>query len=303
MIIKPEIVIKSGWLNIFKEEGYTSTKIVRSLKKKFKIKKIGHYGTLDPLASGVLPIAIGEATKTIRFITNNEKNYTFIVNWGKETDTCDNEGKVVNETSKRPSEKEVKEIIDKYFIGEIFQRPPLFSAVKINGKRAYELARQNIKFETSLKKIKVFKFNLLETEGKNSSKFFINCGPGTYVRSIARDIAKKLGTLGYASDIIRLKNSYFTIINAINFQEIINMNKIALNDIMLPVDFALKNIQEIKLEKEYADMLKNGKLVFMKRYNTKKIENAYFLIKNKSKLVSIANLKKGYIIPRRNFNN
>ena len=304
MIKKSEISLRDGWLNVFKNTGCTSTEVTRTLKKKFQIKKIGHYGTLDPLASGVLPIAIGEATKTINFITYNEKAYTFCINWGKETDTLDNEGKVINEIKKnRPNDSEIKAIIKKYFLGKIFQRPPLFSAVKINGKRAYDLARKNIKFETHLREIEIFKFSLLKHENKNTTKFFLSCGPGTYVRSIARDIAKKLGTYGYASDITRLKNSHFTDSCSISYKDLININSSDLNSLMLPIDFALKNIEEIKLEKKYSDMLKDGKLVFMDEYNNEEIGDAFFLIKNNSKLVSIANLRKGYIIPRRNFNN
>ena len=121
----------NGWLNVFKEKGYTSSHIVRTLKKKFNIKKIGHYGTLDPLASGVLPLALGEATKTIQFITCNQKSYSFFINWGKETDTCDKAGKVLCETNIRPNVAEIKKTIQKYFLGNIDQTPPIFSAVKV----------------------------------------------------------------------------------------------------------------------------------------------------------------------------
>ena len=150
--------IINGWLNIFKEQGYTSSYIVRTLKKRFNIKKIGHYGTLDPLASGVLPLALGEATKTIQFIAFNRKAYSFFINWGKETDTCDKAGKVLHETDSRPNIAEINPIIKKYFIGNIDQTPPIFSAVKVNGKRAYQLARKNEKFEINSKRIKITKF-------------------------------------------------------------------------------------------------------------------------------------------------
>ena len=153
--------IINGWLNVFKEQGYTSSHIVRTLKKKFNIKKIGHYGTLDPLASGVLPLALGEATKTIQFITCNQKSYSFFINWGKETDTCDKAGKVLRETNARPNIAEIKPTIKKYFLGNIDQTPPIFSAVKVNGKRAYQLARKNEKFEINSKRIKIIKFELL----------------------------------------------------------------------------------------------------------------------------------------------
>ena len=295
--------IINGWLNVFKEQGYTSLHIVRTLKKKFNIKKIGHYGTLDPLASGVLPLALGEATKTIQFITCSQKSYSFFINWGKETDTCDKAGKVLRETNARPNITEIKPTIKKYFSGNIDQIPPIFSAVKVNGKRAYHLARKNEKFEINSKKIKIINLELLRVINKNKAQFLVNCGPGTYVRSLARDLSKKLGTLGYASDIVRLKNSYFCISKSISFDKIIKSNTKNFYNKLLPVDYVLKNFEEIKLEKKYSDMLKDGKIVFLSEFNNNEARDGIFLIKCNSQLVSIANLKKGYIIPRRNFKN
>ena len=170
--------IINGWLNIYKEQGYTSSHIVRKLKKRFNIKKIGHYGTLDPLASGVLPLALGEATKTIPFITCNHKSYSFFIHWGKETDTCDNDGKVLYETSKRPDISKIKSVIDQYFIGDIAQTPPIFSAVKVDGKRAYEMARKNLQFEIKSRNIKITKFELINIISKNKAQFIVNSGPG-----------------------------------------------------------------------------------------------------------------------------
>ena len=295
--------IVNGWLNVFKKQGYTSSHIVRTLKKKFNIKKIGHYGTLDPLASGVLPLALGEATKTIQFITFTQKSYSFFINWGKETDTCDNEGKVIDETNATPNIDQIKPTIKKYFMGNIDQIPPIFSAVKVDGKRAYDLARKNEQFEINAKKINIFKFELLKLINKNKAKFIVSCGPGTYVRSLARDLSRKLGTLGYASNIVRLKNSYFCISKAISYDKIMLSDKLNLYNKLLPVDYVLKNFEEIKLEKKYSDMLKNGKIVSLNNYNKNEERKSFFLIKCNSELVSIANLKKGYIIPRRNFNN
>ena len=295
--------IINGWLNVFKEQGYTSSHIVRTLKKKFNIKKIGHYGTLDPLASGVLPLALGEATKTIQFINFTQKSYSFFINWGKETDTCDKAGKVLCETNARPNIAEIKPTIKKYFMGNIDQKPPIFSAVKVNGKRAYQLARKNEKFEINSKRINIIKFELLKFINKNKAQFLVSCGPGTYVRSLARDLSKKLGTLGYASSIVRLKNSYFCISRSISLDKIVKSNIQDFYNKLLPVDYVLKNFEEIKLEKKYSDMLKDGKIVFLSEFNNNEARDGIFLIKCNSQLVSIANLKKGYIIPRRNFKN
>ena len=188
-------------------------------------------------------------------------------------------------------------------MGNIDQTPPIFSAVKVNGKRAYQLARKNEKFEINSKRIKIFKFELLRFINKNKAQFLVSCGPGTYVRSLARDLSKKLGTLGYASNIVRLKNSYFCISRSISFDKIIKSNIQNFYNKLLPVDYVLKNFEEIKLEKKYSDMLKDGKIVFLSEFNNNEERDSIFLIKCNSELVSIANLKKGYIIPRRNFNN
>ena len=132
-------------LNVYKPTGCTSFYMVKNIRRIMNEKKVGHGGTLDPFASGVLPLALGEATKTIQFITCNRKAYSFFINWGKETDTCDKAGKVLHETDSRPNIAEIKPIIKKYFMGNIDQTPPIFSAVKVNGKRAYQLARKNEK--------------------------------------------------------------------------------------------------------------------------------------------------------------
>ncbi|MAI02441.1 MAG: tRNA pseudouridine(55) synthase TruB [Rickettsiales bacterium] len=296
--------INNGWLNIYKDRGISSNDVLKKLKRKFSLKKLGHYGTLDPLASGVLPIAIGEATKTINFINNNFKKYSFTIIWGKETDTCDAEGKVIKKSSVRPKVKDIKLVINQHFTGIINQKPPIFSAVKINGVRAYKLARKNIKFETKPKKINIIDFNLRENIVNNHTKFRIKCSSGTYIRSIARDLSNKLDTFGYAENIIREENSFFTTQNSINLNDILDADINDLNKFLLPVDFAIKNYPSINLEKKYSDILKAGNVVYIKRY--KEIGDNisdFFLVKSNKKLVSIANLEKGYIIPRRNFIN
>ncbi len=294
----------NGWLNIYKEKGYTSNEVIRFIKKKFSLKKIGHYGTLDPLASGVLPVAIGEATKTIQYITNNFKEYTFMAIWGEETDSCDAEGVVIKRSSIKPKKNDIEDTIKKYFLGNILQKPPIFSAVKVKGKRAYRLARANVKFELGYKKINVYDFQLIENEPKKFSKFSIKCSPGTYIRAIVRDLAHRLGTFGYASEIVRKENSFFNIDNSNKLQSILKADFQNFIRLLLPVDFAIKNYPKIEIEKKYSDMIKHGKVIYVNKYkdiiNNK---NKCFLIICNNRLVSIANLEKGYIIPRRNFIN
>ena len=162
----------NGWINFNKPEGLSSFKCVYLLKNLIKTKKIGHAGTLDPLASGVLPIALGEATKTIRFASDSEKTYLFRICWGSETSTDDKEGEVINSSIQRPNKKSILDKV-KLFRGEIFQKPPNYSAIKINGKRAYELARSGKTPKLQDRKIKIYDFNLVKILNKNQAEFFV----------------------------------------------------------------------------------------------------------------------------------
>ena len=293
----------NGWLNIYKNKGCTSLSISRSLKKKFKIKKLGHLGTLDPLAEGVLPIAIGEATKAIKFISNHKKRYSFVIKWGEETDTCDSEGEIINRSKRRPSFEDIKYIISEFFVGEISQTPPVFSAVKVGGKRAYDLARKKIEIKLKKKQINIFSLEAKELTNENFCKFDLICSQGTYVRSLARDIAYKLGTVGFAYEIIRTEDNIFKTKNSIPLESILKFNCKKILQKLMPIECVLDKIKIINLEKKYSDMLKNGMVIKLKFINDEKNnENKLVLVKNNSKLVCIANLEKEYIIPRRNFN-
>ena len=293
----------NGWLNIFKEQGESSFSVSRALKKKFKFKKVGHLGTLDPLAKGVLPIAVGEATKSINFITNIKKRYTFVIKWGVETDTCDMEGKVLCASEVRPEFEKIKMIVKKFFTGKIEQTPPIFSAVKIDGVRAYKLARNNKEVKINKKIIYIFKFTVKKSTNNNFSEFDIICSKGTYIRSLARDLARKLGTLGVAYDIVRIEDNVFNLESSIPLFEVLRLPHEDLEKIMHPIECVLSDAEEINLEKKYSDKLKNG-IIIKSNLIDKKVscEKKLLLVKNDSKLVSIANLEKQYIIPRRNFN-
>ena len=193
----------SGWIFIDKPIGVTSNYVLQKIKKIFKTKKAGYVGTLDPLASGFLPVAIGKATKVISYIENVNKKYVFVVQWGIKTETGDSEGKIIQTKQKYPNEKEIKGSL-KYFAGQIEQRPPRFSSVKINGSRAYELARKNIQFKTKTRKVTIDKFELLKKISQNKALFYVECSSGTYVRSLAESIAQSLGTLGTLTELRRI---------------------------------------------------------------------------------------------------
>tara|TARA_E500000178_G_scaffold321971_1_gene346334 strand:+ start:113 stop:1012 length:900 start_codon:yes stop_codon:yes gene_type:complete len=293
----------NGWLNIYKEQGETSFSISKELKKKFKFKKVGHLGTLDPLAKGVLPIAVGEATKSIKFISNLKKRYSFLIKWGEETDTCDLEGKVVAQSSVRPDIEKVKMIINKFFTGSIEQVPPIYSAVKVNGVRAYKLARSKKDIELKKKKIHIYKILVKNQTDKDFCKFDIICSRGTYIRSLARDLARKLGTVGLAYEIVRTEDNIFKIENAVPLLKVLNLSYEELQKIYFPVEAVLSDAKEVILEKKYSDKLKNGIIIKSNLISNKiKSDSKLILVKNNSKLVCIANLEKEYIIPRRNFN-
>jgi len=202
-----------GWLNVYKPKGISSFGVIKKIKKKFNLKKLGHCGTLDPLAEGILPIAIGKATKLIPFINDDIKEYEFEIEWGSQTSTDDSEGEIIHTCEIIPSENLIIKQLEKYK-GEILQKPPKASAVKINGKRAYKLFRQNEDFEVSFKKVFIHSIKLIESSNKKFSKFKIRCGKGFYVRSFARDIAESLGTKGHIIALKRSKVGKFTVKNA-----------------------------------------------------------------------------------------
>ena len=217
------MILKQGWINLYKPKNITSFKAINSIKKKFSINKIGHAGTLDPMAEGVLPIAIGKATKLIPYISNMNKEYEFTVTWGIQTTTDDAEGEILFESSHLPKRKEIEKKIINY-IGFISQIPPKVSAVKINGKRAYKLFRENKKFTIQPKK--VFIEDLCITDHSiNKTSFKILCGKGFYVRSLARDLAIDLKTYGYISSLKRSKVGKFSEKNSILLDDLLKIGQ------------------------------------------------------------------------------
>ena len=217
------MISKQGWINLYKPTNITSFKAINSIKKKFSINKIGHAGTLDPMAEGVLPIAIGKATKLIPYISKMNKEYEFTVTWGIQTTTDDAEGKILFESNYIPKRQEIEKKIIKY-IGYINQIPPKVSAVKINGKRAYKLFRENKKFTIQPKK--VFIEDLYITDHSiNKTSFKILCGQGFYVRSLARDLAIDLKTYGHISSLKRSKVGKFSEKNSILLDDLLKIGQ------------------------------------------------------------------------------
>lgn len=209
----------NGWLNIDKPFGYSSAKVVAIVKKMLKVKKVGHGGTLDPLATGVLPICINNATKTTEKMMSFEKEYLFEITFGEARTTYDAEGEITERNSKIPTEIEILNILPE-FIGDILQFPPVFSALKIGGRRACDLARENKKVELEARLVKVYELKFLGFNSIKTAKFRVKCGKGFYVRSLAIDLSKALNTVGYVSYLRRLSVGCF------NQDNIIALNKL-----------------------------------------------------------------------------
>jgi tRNA pseudouridine55 synthase len=211
-------------LNINKQKGYSSAKVVAIVKKILKAKKVGHAGTLDPIASGVLPIAVNKATKIIDYIQADEKEYYAEIKWGEKRDTDDIEGKIKSFSIKRPSNLEILSIIS-FFLGKVEQTPPEFSAIKVKGKRSYDLARSGQKVKLKSRSIFIKEIRLIFNNNKKAG-FFIRCSKGTYIRSFARDIAEKLGSFGYISDLKRLKVGKLSLAQTISLDKLKILSKL-----------------------------------------------------------------------------
>ena len=196
-----------GWINLYKPVGISSFSAIYKIKKKFNIKKLGHAGTLDPNAEGILPIAINKTTKLIPFVNSNSKKYIFRIKWREQTLTDDAEGEIINYSNKIPNEDKISKIIYS-FLGYVDQVPPKASAVKVNGKRAYSILRDRKLFTLVSKKV-FLKEILFLGSNNDTSRFMIECGKGYYVRSLARDIAIKLGTFGHVIELKRIKVGNF----------------------------------------------------------------------------------------------
>jgi len=257
----------SGWLCLDKPVGLTSTAAVATVKRLFDARKVGHAGTLDPLASGILPIALGEATKTVPYVQDGRKLYRFTVRWGVETDTDDADGKPVATSGERP-EREAIEAALPAFVGEITQVPPTFSALKIAGERAYDLAREGEAVVLEERPVTVHRLALADIPDRDHAVLDAECGKGTYVRAIARDLGRKLGCLGHVSALRRLAVGPFTEDAAISVEALINAREAGdvttLDRLLLPVGVALADLPEIALSPNDAARARRGQSVLLR---------------------------------------
>jgi len=243
-----------GFLNINKPSGVSSAFITNKLKHALK-EKVGHLGTLDPMATGVLPVAIGKATRLFDYFLNKNKEYIFTIKFGTETDTLDITGKVTKENDLVPTKSQILKILPQ-FIGKINQIPPQFSAKSVNGQKAYKLARQGEMVDLKPKEVEIFGLELLKFKNKEAT-FKMQCTSGTYVRSVCRDLASSLGTIATTTQIYRTKSGVFNIENSIALEDAIGN---AENHI-IRIEDALKNLPQITINKEEENALLCGKQV------------------------------------------
>lgn len=250
-----------GWIVIDKPEGMTSARVVARVRAITKAAKAGHAGTLDPLATGVLPIALGEATKTVAWVVDGLKAYRFTVRWGEERDTDDTEGTVAETSEMRPSEVEIGAALPQ-FIGAIKQTPPIYSAIKVGGRRSYSLARADEAVSLEARTVRVESVELVQTPDRDHAVFEVRCGKGVYIRSLARDLARSLGTFGHVCQIRRLAAGPFNEASAISLDHLDALGHSAPpSSYLLPVETALDDIPALALTEIQVEHLRHGRPV------------------------------------------
>ena len=253
----------SGWICLDKPYDITSTQAVSRVRRIFNAQKAGHAGALDPLATGILPIALGEATKTVPFLMDADKAYRFTIAWGRTTATFDREGETLAESDVRPSALEVEALLPR-FVGEIQQIPPAYSAIKVDGERAYDLARAGEVVELKARPVVIHSARVADASDPDHVTLEIECGKGTYVRAIVRDLAEGLGACGHVSDLRRTRVGGFTEESAVTLELLEEFgHKARQSEALLPVETALDDIPALAVTDEDAFRLKQGRSIVL----------------------------------------
>jgi len=286
----------NGWVILDKPVGMTSTYAVSKLKYLFNGKKAGHAGTLDPLASGILPIAFGEATKTVPFVQDGEKAYRFTVRWGAETNTDDSEGTIVAQSDLRPQANDILALLPR-FQGTIMQQPPAFSAIKIDGERAYDLARAGEHVEIAPRPITVHSLELVSAT-REEAVLEARCSKGTYVRALARDLGRELKCLGHVTALRRTRVGPFLEGHAVTLD--------ALNEEPMPagaflrVEAGLMEMPCINVDRQMAARLRRGQAILLRGHDMPGQGQAYAACGDV--VVAVGSIEGGELIPGRVFN-
>jgi tRNA pseudouridine55 synthase len=295
-----------GWVVLDKPIGMTSTHAVAVVKRLFSAKRAGHAGTLDPLASGGLPIAIGEATKTVPFVMDGRKRYRFTVTWGEERDTDDTEGRVVRTSDLRPSPEAIRALLPQ-FTGVIEQIPPQYSAIKVQGERAYDLARDGETVDLKPRPVEIHELTLTEQTDNSNSVFEAECGKGTYVRALARDLGRILGCFGHISALRR------TLVGPFDENDMIPLEQLealcdraasgegSLADALLPVETALDDIPALAVTRADAARLHRGQAVLLRGRDAPNCSGTVY-VTVAGRLLALAEIGNGELIPKRVFN-
>jgi tRNA pseudouridine55 synthase len=253
----------SGWIVLDKPEDVTSTQAVSRVRRVFDAKKAGHAGTLDPLASGMLPIALGEATKTVAWLVEADKDYVFTIRWGQSTDSQDREGKVIAESNVRPDPAAIRAALET-FRGEIMQVPPIYSAIRVDGERSYDLARAGEAVELQPRPVVVHDIALRDTANPDLAVIEVRCGKGFYIRALARDLAAMLGAQGHVAALRRTRVGPFRIDDAIGLAQLEDMGYgDAASESLKPVETALDDIPALAINADEAFKLKQGQPIVL----------------------------------------
>ena len=301
-------LIVNGWVCLDKPFELGSTDAVAKVRRLFDAQKAGHAGTLDPLASGILPIALGEATKTVPFMMEAQKVYRFTINWGVSTDSLDREGEVVARSDVRPPVEAVRAALPA-FVGEIDQTPPRYSAIKVDGQRAYDLAREGAEFELASRRVKIHAAEVTDAPDADHVELTIRTGKGVYVRSLARDLATVLGAEGHVSALRRERVGPFSVENAVTLDFLTDLvHRDAALEGLLPVSTALDDIPELAVTEQDAFSLRQGRpIVLLPR----QVETLKSRLRDGSRtvsafqgqtLVALGQLRAGRLEPDRVFN-
>jgi tRNA pseudouridine55 synthase len=258
------VIVIDGILIINKPKGITSFDVVAAVRNIFGEKKVGHCGTLDPLATGVLPVLIGKATKALDFIPESQKEYIANFRLGIETDTQDITGKILNIIEKKFKKPQIIQVLDE-FLGSSLQVPPMYSALKKNGKKLYELAREGKKVERAARKVHIDKIELLEFFEENlEGRLFVSCSKGTYIRTICHDLGQKLGSCAVLTDLVRVKTCGFDLETSVSLQKIEKNSKSA-HEFVLPIDSLFTGYKKIFVSEAQAKRFRNGGALGLER--------------------------------------
>jgi len=296
-----------GWVVVDKPLGLTSTQVVGRVRRVFDARKVGHGGTLDPLATGLLPIAMGEATKTVPYVMAGHKAYRFTLRWGQATTTDDTEGEVIQVSEQRPAEADIRALLPR-FQGIIGQVPPNFSAIKIAGRRAYDRARAQEVFELESRPVTIHRLELAAMEGPDLASFEVVCGKGAYMRSLARDLGAALGCFAHVVALRRTAAGPFTQDHAISLESLEALgHSAAASGALLPIETALDDIPALALTEIEANRLRRGQAVSMlaraNRERIREFENGIIVYATEGgKPVALARYEAGDIHPVRVLN-